>query len=93
MGEERWGGEVTMISRGVEISITGGGGDMDRRRWRRDDGPGGEMGGLSLGRSFFFSFFFVIMLTCFRYKKPFAALTMQRKKPINPITTARFTSS
>ena len=52
---------MTMISRGVEISITGGGGDMDRRRWRRDDGHGGEMGGLSLGRSFFFSFFFVII--------------------------------
>jgi len=31
MGEERWGGKVTMISCGVEISITGGGGEMLRR--------------------------------------------------------------
>jgi len=38
---------VTMISRGVEISIAGGGGEM--------------VPGLSLGRSsfFFFSFFFL----------------------------------
>ena len=27
MGEERWWGKVTMISRGVEISIAGGGGE------------------------------------------------------------------
>jgi len=40
-----------MISRGVEISIAGGGGEMVR--------------GLSLGRFFFFFFFFVIMRSFF----------------------------
>jgi len=40
-------GEVTMISRGVEISIAGGGGEMVR--------------GLSLGRFLFFFFFFVMI--------------------------------
>jgi len=42
---------VTMISRGVEISIAGGGGEMVRV--------------LSLGRFFFFFFFFVIMRSLF----------------------------
>jgi len=42
---------VTMISRGVEISIAGGGGEMVR--------------GLSLGHFFFFFFFFVIMRSLF----------------------------
>jgi len=51
--EERGGwGNVTIISRGVEISIAGGGGEMVR--------------GLSLGRFFsFFSSFFVIMHSLF----------------------------
>jgi len=40
---------------------------------------------LSLGRSFFsFLFFFVIMRSLFfSYKKPHAALAMERTKPIN----------
>jgi len=62
-----------MISRGVEISITGGGGEMVRL--------------LSLGRFFFFFFLFFCNHALFvsRYKKPYAALTMKRKKPINAI--------
>jgi len=45
-----------MISRGVEISIAGGGGEMVRV--------------LALGRfSFFFSFFFVIMRSLFKVQK------------------------
>ena len=56
-----------MISRGVEISIAGGGGEMI----------------LSLG-CFFVFLFFVIMRSLFiRYKKPHAALAMERTKPIN----------
>jgi len=39
---------VTMISRGVEISIAGGGGEMVR--------------GLSLGRFFFLLFFFFVII-------------------------------
>jgi len=60
-----------MISRGVEISIAGGGGEMVRV--------------LSLGRFFFF-FFFLFCNHAFivsRYKKPHAALAMERTKPIN----------
>jgi len=61
---------VTMISRGVENSIAGGGGEMVRV--------------LSLGPFFFlFSFFFNHALFVSRYKKPYAALAMKRKKPIN----------
>jgi len=61
---------VTIISHGVQISIAGG---------------GGEMVGLSLGRffSFFFPFFCNLAFTVFRYKKPHAALGMERTKPIN----------
>jgi len=52
MGEERWVGDSDDDSRGVEISIAGGGGEM--------------VCGLSLGPFFFFfsffsSFFFLIM--------------------------------
>jgi len=59
-----------MISRGVEISIAGGGGEMVRV--------------LSLG---LFSFFLFCNHGLFvsRYKKPYAALAMKRKKPINAI--------
>jgi len=62
-----------MISRGVEISIAGGGGEMVR--------------GLFLGRFFSFSFFFFFNHALFvsRYKKPYAALAIKRKKPINAI--------
>jgi len=64
-----------MISRGVEISIAGGRGEMVRV--------------LSLGRvfSFFFSFCNHAFIV-FRYKKPHAALAMERTKPIksNKIT-------
>jgi len=63
-----------MISRGVEISVAGGGGEMVRGY------P------LVLFFSFFSLFFFcnhVLFLS--RYKKPYAALAMKRKKPINAI--------
>jgi len=56
---------VTMISRGVEISIAEGGGEMVRA--------------LSLGRFFFLFFFFCNhAFIVFRYKKPHAALAMER---------------
>ena len=61
-----------MISRGVEISIAGGGGEMVR--------------GLSLGPFFlffffsFFLFFFVIKsLLCLKVQKTHAALAMEIK--------------
>jgi len=55
-----------MISRGVEISIAGGGGEMVR-------GP--------ISWSFFFSlFFFVIkLLLCLKVQKTHAALAMETK--------------
>ena len=55
-----------MISRGVDISIAGGGGELVRV--------------LFLGRFFFFCNHAFIV---FRYKKPHAALAMERTKPIN----------
>jgi len=59
-----------MISRGVEISIAGGGGEMVRA--------------YLLVVFFSFSFFFCNhALFVSRYKKPYAALAMKRKKPIN----------
>ena len=71
-------GIVTMISRGVEISSAGGGGEMVRvfyhRRWRRD--------GCISCVSFFFSFFsfFVIKsLLCLKVQKTHAALAMEIK--------------
>jgi len=68
---------VTIISRGVEISIAGNGAEMVRS--------------LSLG--LFSFFFLLSCIICFRYKKLYAARAMKRKKPISPITTACFTSS
>ena len=59
---------MTMISRGVEISIAGGGGQM--------------VCVPSLG-GFFFFFFCNHALIVFRYKKPHAALAMERTKPVN----------
>jgi len=56
-----------MISLGVEISIAGGGGEMVR--------------GLSLGC--FFCFFCNHAFIVSRYKKPHAALAMERTKPIS----------
>ena len=57
-----------MISRRVEISIAGGGGEMVRV--------------LSLGR--FFSFIFCNhAFIVLRYKKPRAVLAIERTKPIN----------
>jgi len=58
-----------MISRGVEISIAGGGGEMVR--------------GLSLGRFLFFFFFCNHVFIVLRYKKLHAALAMAKTKPIN----------
>jgi len=55
-----------MISRGVEISIAGGGGEMVRV--------------LYLGRFFFFFSFFVInSLLCLKVQKTHAALAMEIK--------------
>jgi len=52
--------------------------DFNRRRWRGDGSC------LSLGRfSFFFFFFCNHVLFVFRYKKPHAALAMEKTKPIN----------
>ena len=68
-----------MISRGVEISIAGGGGEMVR--------------GLSLGRFSFFVFFcnqFVIM---FKGTKDSCSASYGDKKPISKRHPARFTSS
>jgi len=59
-----------MISRGVEILIAGGVGEMVR-------GP------ISWSFCFFFFFFCNHAFIVFRYKKPHAALAMQRTKPIN----------
>ena len=58
---------MTIISGGVEISIAGGGGEKVRVP--------------SLGRFFFF--FCNTVFIVFRYKKPHAALAMERTKPIN----------
>ena len=68
-----------MISRGVEISIAEGGGEM--------------VHGLCPCCFFFFLlFFYNHALFVSRYKKPYAARAMKRKNPIMQ-TTARFTSS
>ena len=64
---------MTMISRGVAISIAGGVVAMVRV--------------LSLGRFFLFLCFLFCNHALFvsRYKKPYAALAMKRKKPTNAI--------
>ena len=66
---------MTMISRGVEISITGGGGEMvcGLYFWPL----------FFLFFSFFFFFFCNFALFVSRYKKPYAVLAMKRTKPIN----------
>jgi len=71
MGEVRWVGDSDEDFTWFEISIAGGGGEMVR--------------GLSLGRFLsFFSFSFCNhAFIVFRYKKPHAALAMERTKPIN----------
>ena len=70
MGEERWGGEVTMISRGgVEISIAGGGGEL--------------VCGLSLGCCLFF-LFFVIMCYLFYVQKALCIASYEEKKTYKP---------
>ena len=74
-----------MISRGLEISIAGGGGEMVR---------GEEMVRGAITWSFvFFLFYLLSSFICFRYQRPYAAQAMKRKKPISPITSACFTSS
>jgi len=60
-----------MISRGVEISIAGSGEEMVRAY-------------LLVGFFFFFFLFCNHAFIVFRYKKPHAALAMERTKPINP---------
>jgi len=67
-----------MISRGVEISIAGSGGEMVR---------------VPISGWFFCLFFFCNhIFMVLRYKKLHAALAMAKTKPINN-PTARFTSS
>jgi len=73
-----------MISRGGEISIAGGGGDMVRV--------------LSLGRLFsFFSFFFSLfcnqIVIMFKGTKDSCSASYGDKKPISKRHPARFTSS
>jgi len=70
---------VTMISRGVEISIAGGEGEILRV--------------LSLGR-FFFSFFFCNQIVImFKGTKDSCSASYGDKKPISKRLPARFTSS
>jgi len=69
---------VTMISRGVEISIAGGGGEM--------------VHGLSLGRFFFF-FFGNQIVIMFKGTKDSCSASYGDKKPISKRLPARFTSS
>jgi len=63
---------VTMISCSVMISIAGGGEEMGRAYL------------LVVFFSFFFSFFCNHAFIVSRYKKPHAALAMEKTKPINP---------
>ena len=71
---------MTMIARGVEISMAGGGGEM--------------VGGLSLGRffSFFFFFFFLNHVFIVKVQELACIVRYGVKKTLIP-TTARFTSS
>jgi len=69
---------VTMISRGVEISIAGGGGEMVRV--------------ISLGRFFFF-FFCNQIVIMFKGTKDSCSGSYGDKKPISKRHPARFTSS
>ena len=72
---------MTMISRGVEISIAGGGGEMVRV--------------LSLGRFFFFFFFsfFNQIVIMFKGTKDSCSASYEDKKAISKRLPARFTSS
>jgi len=67
-----------MISRGVEISIAGGGGEMAR-------GP--------ICWSFFFSFFCNQIVIMFKGTKDSCSASYGDKKPISKRHPARFTSS
>jgi len=70
---------VTMISRGVEISIAGGGGEMVRA---------------SSWSFFFFSFsFFNQIVIMFKGTKHSCSVSYGDKKPISKRLPARFTSS
>jgi len=79
--EKRGGwGKVTMISRGVEISIAGGGGEMVRVH--------------SLVVFFlFFFFFFNQIVIMFKGTKDSCSASYGDKKPISKLHPARFTSS
>jgi len=68
-----------MISRGVEISIAGGGGEMVR--------------GLSLGRFFFTFFFLYPIVIMFKGTKDSCSASYGDIKPISKCHPARFTSS
>ena len=60
-----------MISRGIEISIAGGGGEMVR---------------VPISWFFLFFLFFLFsnhVFIVFRYKKPHATLAMEKTQPIN----------
>jgi len=68
-----------MISRGVEISIAVGGGEIVR--------------GLSLGRFSFFLFFCNKIIIMFKGTKDRCSASYGDKKPISKRLPARFTSS
>jgi len=70
-----------MISRGVEISIAGSGGEMVRS--------------LSLGRFFFFFFFLFCnqIVIMFKGTKDSCSVSYGDKKPISKRHPARYTSS
>ena len=80
MGEERWVGEVTMISRGVEISIAGGGGEMVRVSF-------------PLVVFFFFLFFCNEIVIMFKGTKDSCSASYGDKKPVSKRLPTRFTSS
>jgi len=70
---------VTMISRGVEISIAGGGEEMVRA--------------ISLGVFFFFFFFCSQIVIMFKGTKDSCSASYGDKKPISKHHPARFTLS
>ena len=67
IGEERWVGESNDDFPDVQISIAGGGGEM--------------VCVLSLGRFFFFPFFFLLScVICFYVQKALGSLSYEEKK-------------
>jgi len=85
-----------MISRGVEISITGGGGEMVRiagggGEMVRVAGGGGEMPYLLV--VLFFFFFFESSVICFQVQNALCSASYEEKTTYKCKPTAHFTSS